>query len=343
MELRSDALLALYYLMALTRALEDAVRDLPQQGESVGTVQTAHGYEATTVGAAFALAAGDVLAPQHRDLGALLARGITPREVLAQWLRRDTALAQGRDGQLHLGDMRERMIIPATAVPGVALPVAVGTALAAKARGERRVTLAFISEGDSNTGSFHEALNLAATLDLPFICVIENQRDTTTSQFRVKHLADRAAAYGIPGHVVDGSDVLAIHEATLQAVEVARAGRGPSLIEAKIVRTQEPMVADQAGAVPISTLDTGQAHDPLEKFTQHLMEAGVLTEARVAENAERISQTVQDARDYAHNSPAPDPATLTAHLFAEETARPMGPAATPALARSAIERKSAWN
>ena len=347
MELGQNELLAMYYLMALTRALENAVQICAQQGQIMGTIHTARGHEAATVGSAFALAKGDILAPQHRDLGALLARGITPREIMAQWLLRGNALAQGRDGELHLGDMRDRMILPATGLPGISLPVAVGTAMGAKLRGEKRVTLAYIGDGGSNTGSFHEALNLAATLDLPLICLIENNgyahATPTSAQFRVKHLADRAAAYGIPGYVIDGNDVLAVYETTRQAVEFARAGRGPSLIEAKTFRVHGHNEADHADYVPAAKLAEWQQHDPLDRFTQYLMNSGSLTATSIAEFAEKIAQTVDDALTYARNSPAPDASTLTDHLFAAEDALPMGPRAQPNLVHAAIERKDAWN
>ena len=345
--MEQNELLAIYYLMALTRTLEDAVRACAQQGQITGTVHTARGHEAITVGSAFALAKGDILASQHRDLGALLARGITPREVMAQWLLRGNALAQGRDGELHLGDMRDRMILPASGLPGIGLPVAVGMALGAKLRGEKRVTLAYIGDGGSNTGSFHEALNLAATLDLPFVCIIENNgyahATPTSAQFRVNHLADRAAAYGIPGHVVDGNNVVEVYETTRRAIEIARAGHGPSLIEAKTFRVQGHSEADYADYVPAATLAAWQQRDPLDYFTHYLTDAGMLNEASINEYADKIAQTVQDALTYAQNSPAPDATTLTQHVYAADDALPMGPRAQPALVHNAIERKDEWN
>ncbi len=324
MEPTRDDLLAMYYLMSLTRALEDAVGDLAQKRRIAGAVYSGRGLEATTVGAALALEPGDVLAPQHRDLGALLARDVTPREIMAQWLGRATALDGGRDGQAHIGEMAARRILPATGLPGLALPVAAGAALAARHAGERRVVLAFIGDGGSNTGDFHEALNLAATLDLPLICVIENNgyagATPTSSQVHIKHLADRAAAYGMPGHVVDGNDPLAMHEVTAHAVERARAGRGPSLIEAKTFRMQGHSTTDQGHYMPPAALDDWRQRDPLDRFSRHLENLGLLNAALVQEYAARIAQTVQDALTYAQNCPTPDPATLTNHLFAPATA-----------------------
>jgi TPP-dependent pyruvate/acetoin dehydrogenase alpha subunit len=327
MEPTRDDLLAMYYLMELTRALEDAVRELYQQRRIAGTVYTARGLEATTVGAALALEPGDVLAPQHRDLGALLARDVTPREIMAQWLNRATALDGGRDGQLHIGEMGARRILPATGLPGLALPVAAGAALAAQRQGARRVVLAFIGDGGSNTGDFHEAMNLAATLDLPLICVIENNgyaaATPTSSQFHIKHLADRAAAYGMPGHVVDGNDPLAVYELTAHAVERARAGRGPSLIEAKTFRMQGHSTADQGRYMPPATLDDWRQRDPLDRFTRHLENLDVLNPALAREYTARIAQTVQDAVTYALNSPTPDPAMLTDHVYAPSSDTPL--------------------
>ncbi len=332
-------LLALYQQMSLTRALEDAIRDLVRSRQIVGTLHVGRGHEAVTTGTTAALAPGDVVAPGARDLGVLLARGVAPRQILAQWLRRAAGPSGGRTGALHFGDMRDALVIPATATPSLA--VAAGTALATKVRGEARVTVAYLEDAATNAGDFHEAMNLAATQDLPLICVVATNTYVgkfASRAYRPKHLADRAAAYGIPGYVVDGGDVLAVREAMERAVTLARAGRGPVLLEAKVFRVAGQTEAD---SVPRETLDEWRARDPIERFTRHLRTLGALNDTLTYEFAASTLATVQDALTYAQHAPPPDPATLTDHRFAPDDALPMGPPVEAPVGMTA-ERMLQW-
>jgi TPP-dependent pyruvate/acetoin dehydrogenase alpha subunit len=336
MEQDHETLLAIYALMGLTRTLEDAARDLMRHKQMPGPLFSARGLEATTVGAALALEAGDTLAPERRDLGALLAHGVSPRAIVAHWLLRASSPSQGREGWLHFGVSGDRAVLPTLGVPGLGLAVAAGAALAAQRQRAGRVVLAFIGDAATNTGDFHEALNLAATLNLPLICVIEHNLTPAgmQPQFRLRHLADRAAAYGIPGHVVEGTDPLAVLAVTRQAVDLARAGHGPSLIEAKVRRIVGP-AADRS--IPASVLGEWRAHDPIERFTRVLEAEGLLGGDTIAAQAARIAQTVQDAITTALNAPLPDPTTLTDHVFAPDPALFVpAPARAPVLL--AIER-----
>ena len=335
----SISLLALYRQMSLTRALEDALRDLVRQRQIAGTMHIGRGHEAVASGTTALLESGDIVAPQQRDLGVLLARGMTPRQILAQWLRRGAGPTQGRTGGLHVGDMRTAMVIPASGLPSLA--VAAGTALATKARGETRVTVAYLEDIATNTGDFHESLNLAAALDLPLICVVATntyERKLASRPYRLKHLADRAAAYGIPGYVVDGGDILALRETMAHAVELARAGRGPALIEAKVFRVAGQTEAD---SVPLETLAEWRARDPIERFSRYLVAQGELTDALAYEFAAETLATVQDALDYALHLPPPDAATLSDHTYAPEDAPPLGPPVAAPVGMAA-ERMQQW-
>lgn len=322
MPLRRRDLIELYRFMRLTRAIEDRTRALYFEGQIVGGVYTGAGMEATSVGAAYALQPGDVLVPLHRDLGALLVRGISPREVFAQWLGRADSLSGGRDGQLHIGDMRRRMIVPTTNVVGSSLPVAVGTALAAKIRGEGRVTLAFIGDGGTSTGDFHEALNLAASAWLPFVCVVENNgyaySTPVAAQTRLPSLAARAAAYGIPGISIDGNDVMAVHGAVAEVVERARGGGGPALIEARTFRMRGHSEADTAAYVPAELLAEWAERDPIARFEAYLMDTVLFTLADRAELEASIADAVDNAVAQAAASPPPDPGHLTAHVYTDD-------------------------
>jgi TPP-dependent pyruvate/acetoin dehydrogenase alpha subunit len=333
MPLDHDDLLALYRYMRLTRAVEDRTRALYFEGKIVGAVYTGAGMEATSVGAAYALQPGDVIAPLHRDLGAHLVRGASVRAVFAQWLGRGNAPAQGRDGRLHFGDMRHNMIIPASSVLGATLPVAVGTALAAKIRGEGRVTLAFIGEGGTSTGDFHEALNLAAAAWLPFVCLVENNgyaySTPAAAQAPIASFARRAAAYGIPGASVDGNDVLAIYEAVREAGARARSGGGPSLIEARTFRMRGHSEADAAAYVPPDLLAEWAARDPIARFEAYLIDHDQLAPDEQATIAAHIQAEIADAVAYAEAGPTPDPAALAEHVFTDDGSGRIKPPRAP--------------
>src|SRR5690349_3976952 len=220
MRLERADLLQIYYVMRLTRAMEDRTRMLFLQGRVVGGVYTAQGHEATTVGAAWTLGEGDFIVPQHRDLGMQLTRGGSPRAIMTQWLARGNSPALGRDGQIHIGDMHHG-IVPMISMLGESLPVACGVALTLKMRRRSGVVLASCGDGATNTGPFHEAMNFAAVQKLPLVLVIENNgyaySTPTYKQFAIQNLSDRALAYGIPGESVDGNDVLAVTDAVGRA------------------------------------------------------------------------------------------------------------------------------
>lgn len=322
MPLDRDTLLHLYRMMRLTRAVEDRTRALYLAGEIVGGVYTGAGMEATTVGAAAALRPGDVVVPLHRDLGAHLVRGTTPREVFAQWLGRGDSPTRGRDNGLHIGDMHERMIVPTTNIIGASLPVAAGTALAAKIRGEPRVTLAFIGDGGTSSGDFHEAMNLAAASGLPLVCVVEHNgyaySTPTEVHARIRTLALRAVAYGIPGDTVDGNDAEAVYEAARAAVERARAGGGPTLLEARTFRMAGHSEADPAGYVPADLRAEWTRRDPIALLERRLRERGWLDDAAAAALLDEIERTVEAAVREALAAPLPDPATLGEHVFSDD-------------------------
>src|SRR2546422_3008006 len=235
----TEELIQTYFFMRLTRAIEDRTRTLFLQGRLVGGVYTAQGHEATSVGAAMTLRDGDFIVPQHRDLGMHLVRGTSPRAVMCQWLARGNSPTLGRDGQVHIGDMHHG-IVPMISVLGESLPVACGVGLTMKIRKHQTIVLASCGDGATNTGAFHEALNFASVQKLPIVFIIENNgyaySTPNSKQFAIQNLSDRALAYGIPGESVDGNDVQAVMEVVRRAVEHARSGKGPALVECKTFR-----------------------------------------------------------------------------------------------------------
>ncbi|WP_322480328.1 thiamine pyrophosphate-dependent dehydrogenase E1 component subunit alpha [Thermogemmatispora sp.] len=318
---RANLLLQIYYYMRLTRAMEDRTRTLFLQGRIVGGVYTAQGHEATTVGAAMTLRDGDCIVPQHRDLGMHLVRGVSPRAVMCQWLARGNAPTLGRDGQLHIGDMHHG-VVPMISMLGESLPVACGVALVMKMRRRSTIVLATCGDGATSTGAFHEALNFAAVQRLPVVFVIENNgyaySTPTSKQFAIEQLSQRALAYGMPGESVDGNDVLAVMEVVGRAVDHARSGQGPALVECRTFRVRGHSEADKADYVPSALREEWLARDPIRRFEEYLTAQGLLTAESRREIESRVRAVVDDAVAFAEASPPPDPATVGDYVFAPD-------------------------
>lgn len=321
MELGRADLLQIYYFMRLTRALEDRVRTLFLQGRVSGGVYTAQGHEATTVGAAMTLRDGDCIVPQHRDLGMHLVRGVEPCAVLCQWLARGNSPTLGRDGQLHIGDMHHG-IVPMISMLGESLPVACGVALAAKIRKHPSVVLASCGDGATSMGAFHEAVNLASVQKLPLVFLLENNgyaySTPNDKQFTVQRLSERAAAYAIPGVSVDGNDVLAVFTAVQEAVEHARDGLGPSLVECRTFRVRGHSEADKGDYVPPELREEWLSRDPILRFEDYLWQEQILTGTHKDDIEARVREIVNAAVRYAEDSPEPDSATVADYVFAPD-------------------------
>lgn len=314
-------LLQIYYFMRLTREMEDRTRKLFLQGKVVGGVYTAQGHEATTIGAAMVLRDGDCIVPQHRDLGMHLVRGGSPRAVMCQWLARGNSPTLGRDGQMHIGDMHHG-IVPMISMLGESLPVACGIALSNKRLKRSSVVLASCGDGATNTGQFHEALNFAAVQKLPVIFVIENNgyaySTPSSKQFALQELADRAKAYAIPGESIDGNNVLTVMDAVERAIEHARSGQGPALVECKTFRVRGHSEADKADYVPKDLRNEWLQKDPIKRFEDYLAGKNILTTTIKAEIEARIKEVISDAVTFAEQSPDPDPATVADYVFAPD-------------------------
>ncbi|MBI4280088.1 MAG: thiamine pyrophosphate-dependent dehydrogenase E1 component subunit alpha [Armatimonadetes bacterium] len=296
--------------MKLQRALEDRIIKLYYQGKIPGACYTGWGHEAIAVGAASALGDRDLVAPMHRDLGAFLVRGVEPREYFAQFMDRADSPTRGRDGNMHFGKM-SKGILPFISHMAASLPVACGMAMACVMRGEARVVLSFFGDGASSTGPAHEAMNFAGALDLPVVFVLENNQFAYSTpvqrQTRVRNLADRAAGYGFPGEITDGSDVLAVYGAAKAAVERARRGEGPTLIECRMMRMRGHSEADDMSYLPPGWKEHAQAQDPIDCFVRYLRERDLLSEAEASQMDARIEAEVDEAQAGAEASPHPDP------------------------------------
>lgn len=315
---RAD-LLRLYDYLRLTRMLEERITALYRQGRIVGGVYTSHGMEAIAVGYASALERDDIIAPFHRDMGAFLVRGITPGEVVAQYLGKRAGPTKGKDANVHIGDLT-RGILSFVSHLADNLPSATGAALAFKIRGESRVVVANTGDGGTSRGDFHEAMNFASARALPVVFFCNNNQYAYSTPLRVQmaitDVADRAKAYGMPSEIVDGNDVAAVYLAATRAIHKARSGGGPTFIEAKTMRMHGHSEHDSAAYVPRELLEEWKKKDPILLAERMLMQLGYADEATFREVGERAAQAVEAGVEFAERSPLPDGRETLEGVFA---------------------------
>ena len=321
MNLTSDQLLHLYYWMRLTRALDERLMLLYNQGKILGVAFSQRGHEAISVGAAYALGPEDVIAPMHRDMGSYLVRGMSARRIVAQHLGRVTGPSRGRDGNMHgLGDMSLGIVGFVSMLPS-SVPVTIGVGLSFWLREESRVALTIFGDGGTSTGKWHESLNFAGVFKLPVVLICQNNQYAYSTplsrQFAIQDIADRAAGYGFPGVAVDGNDVLAVYEVTRQAVERARRGDGPTLIECKTMRMKGHAAHDDARYVPDELLEEWVKKDPIRRYEKVLRDQGLLRPEVQRAIEERVLADLEDAQAFALDSPLPDPDDLERGVYHE--------------------------
>jgi pyruvate dehydrogenase E1 component alpha subunit len=313
-------LLRIFETMVLMRAVEDRMVSMYRSGDLLGSLYTGHWHEAIAVGTAAALRQDDLLAPLHRDLGAHLWRGMDPSQIMASFMGKATSPTSGRDGTLHYGRLDLNVYNPPSHIPDN-YPVATGAAFAFKYRSEDRVALAYCGDGSVSEGNFHEALNIAAVMALPCIFIVENNQYAYSTPLRLQsataEFGVKARAYGMPGVTVDGTDVLAVYDATAEAVTRARAGQGPSLIEGVTMRMHGHAEHDPADYVPREMLEEWQKRDPVAQFENVLLENGVINEEAAKQVRDSARQTAIDARKKALADPLPDPSTVEQRLYAD--------------------------
>ncbi len=319
-EIKRDDLLQMYDYLRLTRALEERITALYRQGRIMGGVYTSYGMEAIAVGYASALERDDIIAPFHRDMGAFLIRGFTPGEVLAQYLGKRTGPTKGKDGNVHMGDLK-RGVFGFVSHLADNLPVATGAALAFKIRRESRVVFAGTGDGGTSRGDFHEAMNLASVRKLPIVFFCNNNQYAYSTplslQMAIPNVVDRAKAYGMPGEIVDGNDVAEVYLAAKQAIAKARAGEGPTFLEFKTMRMHGHSEHDPAKYVPRELLEEWMKKDPILKAEQQLKQLGYVEEAYFAEVAERVKNEVEAGVEFAEQSPLPEGPEVLEGVFAE--------------------------
>lgn len=307
-----------YAQMALIRAFELRVSELYRDGEIPGFVHTSLGQEAVAVGVCDALRDDDYIATTHRGHGHCLAKGADVDGMMAELFAKRTGLCHGKGGSMHVADPR-RGILGANAIVGAGIPLAVGAGLSSRLLAQDRVAVAFLGEGAVNQGAFHEAANLAAIWNLPVLLVCENNLYSEFSDSRlmarVSSAAERAAAYGIAGEVVDGNDVGAVHAAAAQAATACRAGEGPALLEALTYRWHGHYEGDGQPYKPAEEVEAWKARDPLELAAQAIVAAGMATEQDLVQLRERKAAEVEQAIARAREAEAPDLREAYAHVL----------------------------
>jgi TPP-dependent pyruvate/acetoin dehydrogenase alpha subunit len=334
MTLTSEQQREAYRRMLRIRKFEEEGTRLYKQGEIPGAYHASIGQEAAIVGACLALRDDDYITGTHRSHGHPIGKGAKLDALMAELMGKASGICKGRGGSMHLADSRVG-ILGESAIVGGGIPLAAGAALSAQARGTDQVGLTFFGDGAANQGTFHETINMAAVWKLPVIFFCENNRYAVTTSVEASHgqpdIAKRAAGYGIPGVIVDGQDVVAVHEATHAAVLRARRGDGPTLVEAKTYRFDEHQVGLNIIGAPYranaEVRDYIQHRDPIVTFRKVLL-AGDVPESALRAIEEEVVAEVAAAIEFGRRSPLPEPADVYIYMYANPIRYPAATEAT---------------
>jgi pyruvate dehydrogenase E1 component alpha subunit len=319
MEISKDTLLEMYRRMVRIREFELASIDLFKRGQVKGAVHPYIGQEASGVGVCMALRQDDLIAGTHRSHGHNLARGADSKRMMAEILGKETGYCKGRGGSMHIAAF-ETGSLGALAVVGAGIPLAVGAALAFKMKGEDRVAVPFTGDAGSNTGNWHEGVNMASIWNLPVVFALENNHYGVSTNIEystnVDDLSIRAQSYGIPGVRVDGFDVVAVYEAAVAAVERARRGEGPTLLVTESYRFEGHYAGEPEVYRERSEVAEWRKNDPIPRFRKQLIENGSASDAELDAIDAEIKQEMVEAVKFAQESPQPDPATAMDYIYA---------------------------
>lgn len=313
-------LLDLYYQMWLIRFFDEKVDEFFARGMIHGTTHLAVGQEATAAGSCFVLGKNDKITSTHRGHGHCIAKGADVNRMMAELFAKETGYCKGKGGSMHIADV-EQGNLGANGIVGGGIPIAVGAALTSKMKDLGYVVLCFFGDGASNEGSFHEAINLASIWKLPVIFFCENNQYGMSGPIKemvnIEHIADRAVGYGIPGKVIDGNDLFAVIEHTKEAVDRARKGEGPTLIEAKTYRWKGHSKSDAKKYRTKEEEQEWRTHrDPIKRCAQVLIEEGMATEEELKQLEEKAKKEIEESVIYAEQSPEPSIESLEEDVYA---------------------------
>jgi TPP-dependent pyruvate/acetoin dehydrogenase alpha subunit len=319
MQIESNKLSDMYRRMVTIRKFEERVKKEFADGNIPGFVHLYAGEEAIAVGACANLRPDDYITSTHRGHGHLIAKGGKIKLMMAELYGRKTGYNKGKGGSMHIADM-DIGILGANGIVAAGIPIAAGAGLSAKMRGTDQVTICFFSDGATNTTRFHEGINLAAIWDLPVVFIIENNsyaESTSISDVcKLENLSDRAISYGIPGETIDGNDVLVVYETVGRAIERARKGEGPTLIECKTYRIYGHEEGDEETYKSKSEIEEWSKKDAIERFRRKLIEDGVFTEQDADKIVQEVITEVEEAVKFAEESAFPAPEETLEDVYA---------------------------
>jgi pyruvate dehydrogenase E1 component alpha subunit/2-oxoisovalerate dehydrogenase E1 component alpha subunit len=322
----------MYYFARLARDIEERLVTLFRQSKVVGGLYRSLGQEGESVATAYALARHDAVLPLIRNMGALTTMGVRPREIFLQYMAKGESNSRGRDLNIHIVHLPdagadEPVIVGPISMLGDSIPVAAGIAMGARMTGRPRVAMAWIGDGATSTGAFHEGMNFAAVQKIPLVVVAEDNKFAYSTpiakQMAIARIDERAAAYGIPHQMVDGNDMLAVYDVAKRMVDDARAGGGAQLIGVDTMRMQGHAQHDDARYVPKALLDSWAARDPIARYRQSLLDESTATRQELEDIDDMSKDYVAEEASAAEAAPMPDPSTVARGVYAgDDFARP---------------------
>ncbi len=318
-EIPHDKLVQMLTQMYLTRHFEENAEDMYARGLVHGTMHLSIGMEASSIGSIAAIRDSDLIIHHHRGHGHTIAKGADITLMMAEFIGKDAGYCHGRGGSMHIADV-EGGNLGATGIVGGGIPTAVGIALALQMRHSDKVLLSFFGDGASNEGAFHESLNMASLWKLPVVFICDNNQYgmsmAAEKSMNIEHVAQRASGYGIPGITVDGNDVLAVYNAVSKAVERARAGKGPSLVENLTYRWRGHSKSDRNLYRSPEEIEEWKGFDPIVRFAAVLVDARIMSEEEVEDVNEKALATIKDAAEKAATFPEPSADTMEQEVYA---------------------------
>ncbi len=325
LELDKQRLLLMYRNMLRIRRFEERLADESAQGNIPGLLHLYVGEEAVAVGACSALRKDDYITSTHRGHGHCIAKGGELRKMMAELFAKETGYCKGRGGSMHVA-APDIGIVGCSAIAGAGIPIAAGVGLSAKLRKTDQVCVSFFGDGASNTGAFHEGMNLASLWELPVVYVLENNLYAISTpaarSSKLKNISDRAAAYGMPAAIADGMDVLSVYETVSEAVARARKGQGPTLVECKTYRFRGHHEGDPKKGETYRNkqeMDEWEKLDPILRLKDEMIKGKKATQAELDAIDQEVMKELEDAVTFAKESPSPKPEDATTYLFVSES------------------------